>query len=59
MKDSEGKSRGFGFVDFDTHEQALKCIEGMNEKEYPAKSDEELAAEAAEKAAKATRGCRR
>lgn len=30
MKDAEGKSRGFGFVNFESHENAVKAIEGLN-----------------------------
>lgn len=33
MTDDEGKSRGFGFVNFDTHEEATAAIEGMHEQE--------------------------
>ncbi|KAI3786145.1 hypothetical protein L1987_45276 [Smallanthus sonchifolius] len=30
MNDAEGKSRGFGFVNFESYESALKAIEGLN-----------------------------
>lgn len=30
MKDSEGKSRGFGFVNFEDHEQAAQATEALN-----------------------------
>lgn len=30
MKDQYGKSRGFGFVTLEQHEQALKAIEALN-----------------------------
>ncbi|CAM9333777.1 unnamed protein product, partial [Discosporangium mesarthrocarpum] len=33
-KGNEGKSRGFGFVNFESHESAVKAIEEMNGKEY-------------------------
>merc|ERR1712157_564284 len=33
MKDADGKSKGFGFVDFVEHEAAVKCIEDMNKYE--------------------------
>jgi len=29
-----GKSKGFGFAEFDTEEQAQKAIEALNEQEY-------------------------
>ncbi|CCH61913.1 hypothetical protein TBLA_0F03780 [Henningerozyma blattae CBS 6284] len=33
-KDAEGKSRGFGFVDFENHEDAVKAVEALNDTEY-------------------------
>ncbi|CAK9165324.1 unnamed protein product [Ilex paraguariensis] len=30
MKDDEGKSKGFGFVNFESHEEAEKAVEAMN-----------------------------
>lgn len=30
MKDKDGKSKGFGFVDFESGEQAKKALEAMN-----------------------------
>ncbi|KAL0415155.1 UNVERIFIED_CONTAM: Polyadenylate-binding protein 6 [Sesamum latifolium] len=30
MKDEEGKSKGFGFVNFDSHESAKKAMEALN-----------------------------
>ncbi|KAA8541727.1 hypothetical protein F0562_022879 [Nyssa sinensis] len=30
MKDAEGKSRGFGFVHFESHEEAKKAVEALN-----------------------------
>jgi len=33
MKDGEGKSRGFGFVNFEEHDAAAKAIEELNGKE--------------------------
>lgn len=30
MKDRDGKSRGFGFVDFESPEDARKAIEALN-----------------------------
>lgn len=32
-KDAEGKSRGFGFVNFEEHDSAVKAVEALNEKE--------------------------
>ncbi|KAJ1956599.1 Protein phosphatase PP2A regulatory subunit B, partial [Dispira parvispora] len=31
--DNEGKSRGFGFVNFEDHNEAVKAVEGMHEKQ--------------------------
>jgi polyadenylate-binding protein len=33
MKDENGKSRGFGFVSFETHEDSKKACEGLNQTE--------------------------
>ncbi|TRX90849.1 hypothetical protein FHL15_008253 [Xylaria flabelliformis] len=33
-RDSEGKSRGFGFVNFTTHESAAKAVEELNGKDF-------------------------
>lgn len=30
MKDGEGKSKGFGFVNFESHEDARKAIDALN-----------------------------
>jgi len=38
MKDSEGKSRGFGFVNFAVHDDATKAIEELNGKETDGKA---------------------
>ncbi|CAK7896164.1 polyadenylate-binding protein, cytoplasmic and nuclear [[Candida] anglica] len=32
-KDQEGKSKGFGFVNFENHESAVKAVEDLNDKE--------------------------
>jgi len=37
MKDDNGESKGFGFVNFDNHEEAEKAIEALNEKDYNGK----------------------
>jgi len=37
MKDPEGKSRGFGFVNFGEHDDASKAIEELNGKEHNSK----------------------
>jgi len=41
MKDGEGKSKGFGFVDFVDHESASHCIEGLNKKDHAADEESE------------------
>ncbi|KAF4922716.1 Polyadenylate-binding protein, cytoplasmic and nuclear [Colletotrichum viniferum] len=33
-RDNEGKSRGFGFVNFTTHEAAAKAVEDLNNKDF-------------------------
>merc|ERR1719253_2359207 len=38
MKDTEGKSRGFGFVNFAEHDDATKAIEELNGKEKDGKT---------------------
>merc|ERR1719253_196249 len=38
MKDPEGKSRGFGFVNFAEHDEATKAIEELNGKEKDGKT---------------------
>merc|ERR1719331_3418615 len=38
MKDPEGKSRGFGFVNFGDHDEATKAIEELNGKEIGGKA---------------------
>ncbi|KAJ1992410.1 Protein phosphatase PP2A regulatory subunit B [Dimargaris cristalligena] len=35
--DQEGKSRGFGFVNFASHDEAVKAVEGMHEAEVEGK----------------------
>ncbi|XP_071776860.1 polyadenylate-binding protein 1-like [Centroberyx gerrardi] len=37
MKDERGRSRGFGFVNYDNHEDAQKAVEEMNGKEINGK----------------------
>ncbi|PIS57725.1 polyadenylate-binding protein, cytoplasmic and nuclear [Candidozyma auris] len=32
-KDAEGKSKGFGFVNFESHDSAVKAVEELNDKE--------------------------
>jgi len=41
MKDGDGKSKGFGFVDFSEHESAVKAIEMFDAKELAADEDSE------------------
>lgn len=41
MKDTEGVSRGFGFVDFVEHASAVEAIEKLNEFELKGKPEEE------------------
>lgn len=36
-KDQEGKSRGFGFINFEEHEAAVKAIEALNDQEFKTK----------------------
>merc|ERR1719198_2299575 len=38
MKDTEGKSRGFGFVNFDEHEHAVKACDALNNTEVGGKA---------------------
>ncbi|BGP18619.1 hypothetical protein JCM10213_004168 [Rhodosporidiobolus nylandii] len=33
-KDAEGKSKGFGFVNYEQHEDAAKAVDALHEKEY-------------------------
>ncbi|KAI0093688.1 hypothetical protein BDY19DRAFT_1063496 [Irpex rosettiformis] len=35
--DEEGKSKGFGFVNFDTHEEAQKAVDGLHDTELKSK----------------------
>uniref|UniRef100_A0A7S2SAR9 PABP n=1 Tax=Mucochytrium quahogii TaxID=96639 RepID=A0A7S2SAR9_9STRA len=41
MKDAEGKSKGFGFVDFEDHDSAAASIELLNKKEFPIDEESE------------------
>eukprot|EP00515_Schizochytrium_aggregatum_P007726 CAMPEP_0202074304 /NCGR_PEP_ID=MMETSP0964-20121228/3539_1 /ASSEMBLY_ACC=CAM_ASM_000500 /TAXON_ID=4773 /ORGANISM="Schizochytrium aggregatum, Strain ATCC28209" /LENGTH=730 /DNA_ID=CAMNT_0048641449 /DNA_START=101 /DNA_END=2293 /DNA_ORIENTATION=+ len=50
MKDGEGKSKGFGFVDYVEHEAAVKAIEELNGNEYA--MDEEAEKELAKEGGK-------
>ncbi|GAA5867798.1 hypothetical protein JCM8547_005241 [Rhodosporidiobolus lusitaniae] len=36
--DSEGKSKGFGFVNYENHEDAAKAVEALHEKDYKGQS---------------------
>ena len=38
MRDSSGKSRGFGFVSYEKHEDANKAVDEMNGKEMSGKA---------------------
>eukprot|EP00128_Syssomonas_multiformis_P006761 Colp12_sorted_trinity150504_noHs@23892 len=38
MKDEEGKNKGFGFVDFENHEDAAKAVDELNGKEVAGKT---------------------
>ena len=35
--DDEGKSKGFGFVNFETHEEAQRAVDGLHDTEYKSK----------------------
>jgi len=41
MKDNEGKSKGFGFVNFEKHEDAAKGVEELNDYEWEGKTNAE------------------
>ncbi|KAL1761715.1 hypothetical protein FB107DRAFT_254685 [Schizophyllum commune] len=34
QRDEEGRSRGFGFVNYETHEEAQKAVDNLNDKEF-------------------------
>ncbi|BFZ60566.1 Protein phosphatase PP2A regulatory subunit B [Saitoella coloradoensis] len=36
-KDAEGKARGFGFVNFESHEEATKAVESLNDSDFKGK----------------------
>lgn len=36
-RDSEGKSRGFGFINYEDHESAIKAVEALNESDFKGK----------------------
>jgi len=36
-KDQEGKSRGFGFVNYEEHEAAVKAVESLNDQDFKGK----------------------
>jgi len=38
MTDNQGKSKGFGFVNFASHEQAVKCVRETHEQEFKGKT---------------------
>ena len=38
-KDQDGKSKGFGFVNFEDHESAVKAVEELNDKEINRSKD--------------------
>ncbi|KAI5899363.1 uncharacterized protein SCHCODRAFT_02604934 [Schizophyllum commune H4-8] len=34
QRDEEGRSRGFGFVNYETHEEAQKAVDNLNDKDF-------------------------